>query len=106
MHTITGSFVIYISKSTQTNVRCEKYQYLLRHDTQLLLKSSKSNSNVADSASPPIETQQFGVTLQHIKEHNGGQVIPPVVQQCVQFLSQPDGKNNPFNYHTFIPNFV
>jgi len=39
---------------------------------------------------PPIETQQFGVTLQHIKEHNGGQVIPPVVQQCVQFLSQPD----------------
>lgn len=90
MHTITGSFVIYISKSTQTNVRCEKYQYLLRHDTQLLLKSSKSNSNVADSASPPIETQQFGVTLQHIKEHNGGQVIPPVVQQCVQFLSQPD----------------
>jgi len=63
---------------------------VLSHDTQLLLKSSKSNSNVADSVAPPIETQQFGVTLQHIKEHNGGQVIPPVVQQCVQFLSQPD----------------
>ena len=45
----------------------------------------------ADSVATPVETQQFGVTLQHIKEHNGGQVIPPVVQQCVQFLSQPDG---------------
>lgn len=39
----------------------------------------------------PLPTQQFGVTLQFIKERNNGQVIPPVVSRCVEFLSQPDG---------------
>ncbi|CAG5039381.1 unnamed protein product [Parnassius apollo] len=44
-----------------------------------------------DSLSPPV-TQQFGVSLQFIKENNGNMVdsIPPVVRQCVEFLSQPD----------------
>lgn len=46
-----------------------------------------------DSLSPP-PTQQFGVSLQFIKENNVHMVgsIPPVVRQCVEFLSQPDGK--------------
>jgi len=90
-----GEKMMYVNHLSELNNHLHLNQVcipspVLSHDTQLLLKSSKSNSNVADSASPPIETQQFGVTLQHIKEHNGGQVIPPVVQQCVQFLSQPD----------------
>ncbi|CAB3248473.1 unnamed protein product [Arctia plantaginis] len=44
-----------------------------------------------DSLSPP-PTQQFGVSLQFIKENNVNMVgsIPPVVRQCVEFLSQPD----------------
>ncbi|CAK1588502.1 unnamed protein product [Parnassius mnemosyne] len=44
-----------------------------------------------DSLSPPV-TQQFGVSLQFIKENNANIVdsIPPVVRQCVEFLSQPD----------------
>lgn len=52
-----------------------------------------------DSLSPPT-TQQFGVSLQFIKENNSNMVdsIPPVVRQCVEFLSQPDGKY----YCTFI----
>lgn len=37
-------------------------------------------------------SQQFGVSLQHIKENNGGDVIAPIVRQCVEYLSQPDGK--------------
>lgn len=37
-------------------------------------------------------TQQFGVSLQFIKDNNNGEVIPPVVRQCVEFLSQPDGE--------------
>lgn len=43
--------------------------------------------------SPPA-TQQFGVSLQFIKENNPDMVesIPPVVRQCVEFLSRPDGK--------------
>ncbi|XP_026759801.1 rho GTPase-activating protein 1-like [Galleria mellonella] len=43
------------------------------------------------SLSPP-PTQQFGVSLQFVKENNANMVdsIPPVVRQCVEFLSQPD----------------
>ncbi|KAI5640376.1 divergent CRAL/TRIO domain-containing protein [Phthorimaea operculella] len=45
-----------------------------------------------ESLSPP-PTQQFGVSLQFIKENNANMTdsIPPVVRQCVEFLSQPDG---------------
>lgn len=39
----------------------------------------------------PLETQQFGVSLQFLKERNNGDVIPPVLKQCVDFLSQPEG---------------
>lgn len=44
-----------------------------------------------ESLSPP-STQQFGVSLQFIKDNNPSMVgaIPPVVRQCVEFLSQPD----------------
>lgn len=38
-----------------------------------------------------LPTQQFGVSLQFIKDHNDGDIVPPVVRQCVEFLSQPDG---------------
>lgn len=46
-----------------------------------------------ESLSPP-PTQQFGVSLQFIKENNSNMIdsIPPVVRQCVEFLSQPDGE--------------
>lgn len=40
----------------------------------------------------PLPTQQFGVSLQFIKDNNDGEVIPPVITQCVRFLSQPDGE--------------
>ncbi|CAH2103647.1 unnamed protein product [Euphydryas editha] len=44
-----------------------------------------------ESLSPP-PTQQFGVSLQFIKENNTNMIdsIPPVVRQCIEFLSQPD----------------
>jgi Rho GTPase-activating protein 1 len=48
-------------------------------------------SQVDSSSVQPLPTQQFGVTLQFIKERNNGQVIPPIVSRCVEFLSQPDG---------------
>ena len=66
------------------------------HDTQLVSKSSNKSgqSSVVDSTSSvkPLPTQQFGVSLQFIKENNNGEAIPPVVRHCVEFLSQPDGK--------------
>ncbi|CAG4942986.1 rho GTPase-activating protein 1 isoform X1 [Colias croceus] len=51
----------------------------------------RGEASAKDSLSPP-STQQFGVSLQFIKENNSDMVdaIPPVVRQCVEFLSQPD----------------
>lgn len=54
-------------------------------------KSGQGSQVDSSSSAQPLPTQQFGVTLQFIKEHNNGQVIPPVVCRCVEFLSQPDG---------------
>lgn len=51
--------------------------------TQLL--SSADNSYL-----PSSPTQQFGVTLQFIKD-NYNVTIPPVVKQCIEYLDQPDG---------------
>lgn len=72
-----------------------KYLLLCRHDAQLTSKSgNKSGQGTqvdSSSSAQPLPTQQFGVSLQFIKAHNNDQVIPPVVRQCVEFLSQPDG---------------
>jgi Rho GTPase-activating protein 1 len=68
-----------------------------RHDERLLQKNSRV---VQPPPAPqqnakfhiPVQTQQFGVSLQFIKDNNNGEVIPPVVRQCIEFLSQPDGE--------------
>ncbi|KAG5879161.1 hypothetical protein JTB14_029963 [Gonioctena quinquepunctata] len=38
---------------------------------------------------PTSPKQQFGVTLQHIRDHYNV-AIPPIVKQCVEYLDQPD----------------
>nr|CAI5848506.1 unnamed protein product [Callosobruchus analis] len=38
---------------------------------------------------PTLPTQQFGVTLQYIRDYYKS-VLPPVVKQCVEYLDQPD----------------
>ncbi|XP_063236495.1 rho GTPase-activating protein 1 isoform X2 [Bacillus rossius redtenbacheri] len=70
-------------------------QPVLEHDARLLLKNNRvAPQSPAEAPSAtfhaPLETQQFGVSLQFIKDHHGGEVIPPIVRQCVEFLSQPD----------------
>lgn len=71
--------------------------FLHRHDERLVAKMRKapSSSATGQTASPSpvlVPTQQFGVSLQFIKDNHGGEVIPPIVRQCVEFLSTPDGK--------------
>jgi hypothetical protein len=34
----------------------------------------------------PTKTQQFGVELSFIKQNNNGDIIPPVVSQCISYL--------------------
>ncbi|XP_041987241.1 rho GTPase-activating protein 1-like [Aricia agestis] len=55
------------------------------------MNQSKEKAAPKEVVMPP-PTQQFGVSLQFIKEHNPNMIdsIPPVVRQCVEFLSQPE----------------
>ncbi|KAI9564247.1 hypothetical protein GHT06_007985 [Daphnia sinensis] len=67
---------------------------VLKHDAMLMSKNANKSGQDSQvdsaSSSQPLPTQQFGVSLQFIKNHNNGQVIPPIVCRCVEFLSQPD----------------
>lgn len=56
-----------------------------------LPESNCTKKQTKESLSPP-PTQQFGVSLQFIKDNNENMVdfIPPVVRECVEFISQPD----------------
>ncbi|BES98308.1 gtpase-activating protein [Nesidiocoris tenuis] len=70
-------------------------QVVLEHDERLVAKMRKapSSSTAVQTVEPShglVPTQQFGVSLQFIKDNNGGVVIPPIVRQCVEFLSTPD----------------
>ena len=65
-----------------------------RYDMQLRSKTSKPVPPLPTTTTTfhaPLDTQQFGVSLQFIKEHNGGEVIPPILKQCIEYLSQPEG---------------
>jgi len=68
--------------------------FSLSHDEQLMnkLNKGKVSQQVETEQKPePLPTQQFGVSLQFIKANNNGEVIPPLVQKCVEYLSLPDG---------------
>lgn len=69
---------------------------LFRHDERLMAKSSRPVNAAAPSPATdaPLPTQQIGVSLPFIKEHNNGEVIPPLVRQCVEYLSSPDGNSS------------
>ncbi|XP_050431991.1 rho GTPase-activating protein 1 isoform X3 [Adelges cooleyi] len=68
---------------------------VLEHDEQLMKKLNKGRASqqieLEEEEKPePLATQQFGVSLQFIKANNNGEIIPPLVRQCVEYLSQPD----------------
>lgn len=68
---------------------------VIENDKRLTSKLSRSSTTAVEFSSSVTNltytpSQQFGVSLQHIKENNGGDVIAPIVRQCVEYLSQPD----------------
>lgn len=65
-----------------------------RHDEQLMNKHKKNLSKLPSPSGivSPVCTTQFGASLQFIKENNGGDPIPPIVRQCIDFLKTPEGK--------------
>ncbi|XP_041833867.1 rho GTPase-activating protein 8-like [Melanotaenia boesemani] len=63
---------------------------VLRHDEKLRAaqKGGPPPSVKTPPPRPPLPTQQFGVSLQYIREKNRGAVIPPVMSQTVTYLKQ------------------
>ena len=35
-----------------------------------------------------VATKQFGVPLERLRERNGGDPVPPVLRQCVEFIER------------------
>uniref|UniRef100_K7GEN0 Rho GTPase activating protein 8 n=1 Tax=Pelodiscus sinensis TaxID=13735 RepID=K7GEN0_PELSI len=61
---------------------------VIRHDENLRgkRKGIPPPSAKIPPPRPPLPTQQFGVSLQYLKDKNKGQVIPQVMKQTVSYL--------------------
>ncbi|KAL0964914.1 hypothetical protein UPYG_G00274330 [Umbra pygmaea] len=61
---------------------------VLRHDERLQAAQKEGPPTAAKTPPPrpPLPTQQFGVSLQYIREKNQAVVIPPVMSQTVSYL--------------------
>ncbi|KAJ0184051.1 hypothetical protein K1T71_000474 [Dendrolimus kikuchii] len=73
------------------NPRAAEIAKQVYKESEKLPELNLAEGPVKGSLSPPL-TQQFGVSLQFIKENHRDmeQFIPPVVKECVEFLSEPD----------------
>ncbi|CAG7718437.1 unnamed protein product [Allacma fusca] len=94
-----GKKVMYINylNELEQHIRLDQLcipQQVQDYDHQLTSKNSKSHPNQTPAQTTtfhaPLETQQFGVSLLYIKEHNNGDIIPPILRECIEFLSQPE----------------
>uniref|UniRef100_A0A8C6TQE7 Rho GTPase activating protein 8 n=1 Tax=Neogobius melanostomus TaxID=47308 RepID=A0A8C6TQE7_9GOBI len=61
---------------------------VIKHDEKLRAAQKAGPSPTANKPPPrpPLPTQQFGVSLQYIRERNAGAIIPPVMTQTVTYL--------------------
>ncbi|NWI32209.1 RHG08 protein, partial [Sula dactylatra] len=65
-------------------------QEVIRHDESLRRKQKGKLPPVVKvpPPRPPLPTQQFGVSLQYIKDKNKGELIPPVMKETVSYLKR------------------
>lgn len=63
---------------------------VIKHDEKLRAarKDGPPPSVKKPPPRPPLPTQQFGVSLQYIREKNAGAIIPPVMAQTVTYLKE------------------
>eukprot|EP00096_Caligus_rogercresseyi_P005523 TRINITY_DN2117_c0_g1_i2.p1 TRINITY_DN2117_c0_g1~~TRINITY_DN2117_c0_g1_i2.p1 ORF type:complete len:496 (+),score=140.44 TRINITY_DN2117_c0_g1_i2:190-1677(+) len=66
---------------------------VIEHDRKILARMSKSpslSSGFKGGNSNSDPARQFGSSLEWILRHNPQCLIPPIMYQCIDFLSQPD----------------
>lgn len=63
---------------------------VVRHDEKLRAaqKGGASPPAKAPPPRPPLPSQQFGVSLQYIREKNRDAIVPPVMVQTVEYLKE------------------
>ncbi|KAM7367416.1 hypothetical protein PAMP_015320 [Pampus punctatissimus] len=76
------------------------FKPLIRHDEKLRAAQDGGPppSVKTPPARPPLPTQQFGVSLQYIREKNKAAVIPPVMSHTVAYLKD---KGKPVNFDLY-----
>ncbi|KAJ8411351.1 hypothetical protein AAFF_G00173570 [Aldrovandia affinis] len=86
------TYVNYLAELRE-HLNCEQLVIppdVLRHDEKLRAaqKGGPPPPARVPPPRPPLPTQQFGVSLQYIRDKNQGVLIPPVMSQTVSYLKQ------------------
>ncbi|KAM4881324.1 rho GTPase-activating protein 8 [Thomomys bottae] len=90
-----GKKVTYFNRLSELreHLQCDQLPIppeVLRYDEKLqtLHKGLPSPPARTPPPRPPLPTQQFGVSLQYLKEKNHGELIPPVLKFTVMYLRE------------------
>ncbi|XP_063099960.1 rho GTPase-activating protein 8 [Cavia porcellus] len=90
-----GKKVTYFSylSELREHLQCDQLpvpQEVLRYDEKLrgLHHGRRPPPAKTPPPRPPLPTQQFGVSLQYLKEKNQGELIPPVLRLTVTYLRE------------------
>ena len=65
--------------------------FSFRHDRKLVARYKPAGAFASDNLfESKLPTQQFGASLEWIRSNNQNQMIPPIMNVCMDFLSKPE----------------